>query len=110
MIGIDIEDNSRFENKPEEFYQRLFTNDEIEYCRSKRNPAPHFAARFCAKEAVFKALSSLNINIHSYKSIEILKKENGAVYVKLPKNINKSINLSISHEKDKSIAIAMIQV
>ncbi len=109
MIGIDIEDISRFKDKPDEFYSRLFTDDEIKYCKSNINPAPHFAARFCAKEAVFKALSAYGINIPSYKNIEILKKDTGVVYVRLPQNIKKTIHLSISHEKDKAIAIAIIQ-
>ena len=109
MVGIDIEDISRFQDKPEEFYNRLFTDEEIKYCKSNKNPAPHFAARFCAKEAVFKALSTCDINIPSYKSIEILKKESGAVYVNLPQNINKTIHISISHEKDKAIAIAFVE-
>ncbi len=109
MIGIDIEDISRFKDKPEAFYNRLFTENEINYCLSKRNPAPHFAARFCAKEAVFKALSAEGINISSYKSIEILKNKSGAVYVKLPQGINKNIHISISHEKEKAIAAAIIE-
>ena len=109
MIGVDIEDILRFENKADDFYKRLFTDSEINYCKSNKNPAPHFAARFCAKEAVFKALSAIGINIPSYKSIEILKEKNGAVYVKLPQNINKTVHLSISHEKDKAIAFAIIE-
>ncbi len=109
MIGIDIEDISRFKDKPEEFYNRIFTGNEISYCLSNKNPAPHFAARFCAKEAVYKALSACGIKISSLKSIEILKKESGAVYVNLPADINKTIHISISHEKEKAIAVAMIE-
>ncbi len=109
MIGVDIEDISRFEDKPQEFYHRLFTDNEINYCKSYKNPAPHFAARFCAKEAVYKALSSININISSYKKIEILKKESGALEVSLPDNILKKVHVSISHEKDKAIAFALVE-
>jgi len=40
------------------FVERVFTDDEIIYCRARRDPAPHFAARFAAKEAGFKALGT----------------------------------------------------
>lgn len=40
------------------FVDRVFTDDEIAYCRSRRDPAPHFAARFAAKEAFLKALGA----------------------------------------------------
>ncbi len=109
MIGVDIEDISRFQNKSEAFYQRLFTDNEINYCKSHKNPAPHFAARFCAKEAIYKALSSIGINISSYKKIEILKRASGALEVRLPENISKKVHVSISHEKNKAIAFALIE-
>ena len=38
------------------FEERVFTEGERTYCRSKADPFPHFAARFAAKEAVLKAL------------------------------------------------------
>lgn len=109
MIGVDIEDILRFKDKPKAFYNRLFTDNEIKYCLSQKNPAPHFAARFCAKEAIYKALSSSGINISSYKKIEILKKDSGSLIVKLPDNITKKVHVSISHEKDKAIAFAYIE-
>jgi holo-[acyl-carrier protein] synthase len=42
----------------ERFIQRIFTEGEIAYCRSKRDSAPSFAARFAAKEAAMKALGT----------------------------------------------------
>ena len=73
-IGVDIEDISRFTGKPfpenKGFYERIFTKKEIEYCLQKANPYQHFAARFCAKEAVIKALSDETLD---FRKIEILK-------------------------------------
>ena len=111
MIGVDIEDISRFVDKPQAFYERVFTKLEIGYCQSKRNPAPHFAARFCAKEAVYKALSSAGISNIVISDIEIYNDENSCPRVRLLKsNINCKINLSISHEKEKAIAFAMLNL
>ena len=40
------------------FVKRVFTDEEIAYCRAKRNYGPSFAARFAAKEAAMKALGT----------------------------------------------------
>src|SRR5260370_41306547 len=42
----------------ERFLQRVFTEQESAYCRRRRDPIPHFAARFAAKEATLKALGT----------------------------------------------------
>lgn len=61
LLGADVEEIRRFsklyytENKG--FYSKIFTKQEIGYCLSHKDPYPHFAVRFAAKEAVFKALS-----------------------------------------------------
>lgn len=60
-VGIDCEDIKRWRDmlpKLEAGYQRkLFTEDEHSYCSSFKDPAPHYAVRWCAKEALLKALS-----------------------------------------------------
>ncbi|MEZ4819383.1 MAG: holo-ACP synthase [Bdellovibrionota bacterium] len=61
-IGIDLQEIAPFkkqlQNHQQRFFSRLFTAGEREYCESKKNPAQHYAARFCAKEAAVKAVSS----------------------------------------------------
>ncbi len=61
-IGIDLVDIPRMraviERWQERFLRRVFTEGEIEYCRARRDPVPHFAARFAAKEAALKALGT----------------------------------------------------
>lgn len=61
-IGTDLLEVARMakemEDKGPGFRERIFTPAEISYCESKRYPARHFAARFAAKEAFFKALAS----------------------------------------------------
>jgi holo-[acyl-carrier protein] synthase len=55
----------------------VFTQGEIAYCESKRYPERHFAARFAAKEALLKALSTGLTPEMSWHEIDIQNKENG---------------------------------
>ena len=61
-IGIDLVDLVEFKailkRRGSRFLARAFTAGEIRYCRARKDPAPHFAARFAAKEAAFKALGT----------------------------------------------------
>lgn len=110
-IGVDIEDISRFENKSQNFLDRIYTKNEQEYCLLKSSPANHFAVRFCAKEAVVKALNSMGISHPRLKQIEIYHDENGCPKVRLlSKSDNKlTIQISLSHDKTKAIAFVTIE-
>lgn len=58
-VGIDIIEVARIKSLVEKnprFIHRIFTPQEIHYCQGKKNKYQHFAARFAAKEAFFKAL------------------------------------------------------
>ena len=61
-IGVDLTQMPRMRRVvarwDERFLQRVFTEQEIAYCRRRRDPIPHFAARFAAKEATLKALGT----------------------------------------------------
>ena len=105
-IGVDIEDIKRFENKSQAFLDRIYTKGEQAYCMSKKLPAKHLAVRFCAKEAVIKALSGLNMEHPPLNQIEIFHNENQVPQIKL---LNKSDNkltfqVSLSHDRTKAIA------
>lgn len=104
-IGIDIEEISRFSQKPffenQEFYKKIFTEDEISFCLSKSNPYPHFAVRFCAKEATIKSLNTEKI---MFNEIEVVIK-NKTPYLILPNG--KTIMLSMSHSKKHAIAFVI---
>lgn len=105
-IGVDIEDISRFReldfNQNKKFYEKIFNKNEIKYCLSKRDSYPHFAVRFCAKEAFIKAMSE---SIKDYKDIEIRTKNKKPFIIW---NDTKHL-LSLSHEKDKAIAIVVVE-
>jgi len=59
-VGVDVVDLERIREAlsrtGERFVRRVYTEAEAEYCRRHRDPVPHFAARFAAKEALFKAI------------------------------------------------------
>lgn len=114
-IGTDIEEIRRFENFQEKqfraFLEKNYTKPELDYCMSKEAPAPHLAARFAGKEAVIKALYSLNITHFFYPAIEIINNESGVPYVRINSNENENlrIKLSLSHSSSMALAFCIIQ-
>lgn len=111
-IGTDIEEISRFSGKSKEkdtaFLEQIYTQKEIEYSYKSKNFAQHLCARYCAKEAVVKALSEFGISDVFYGDIEILNHEDGAPYVNLAKYSDLKIKISLSHCKIYAIATALI--
>lgn len=113
-IGVDIESIERFKKYDIEndfdFLKSIFSDNELEYCFSHKQPAKHLAVRFCGKEAFVKAVSDLDINL-KFNQIEILNKENGKSYLNLPdnENINKyDFKISMSHEKNYAMATVIL--
>ena len=118
--GVDIVKNKRIErliNKyGEHFLKKVYTEIEIEYCQAKKNSSSSFAARFAAKEAVLKALGT-GMRNNSWQEIEIVNNKLGKPEVKLTGNtalraekLNvESIFLSISHEKEYSVAQIILE-
>ncbi|MDR2191264.1 MAG: holo-ACP synthase [Endomicrobium sp.] len=107
-IGADIEEVKRFKKyaKDKERLERLFSKDEIFYCLSKKNPAQSLAARFCAKEAVWKALEKENKKI-TVADISVKNNSDGTpeIYVKNKKR--KDVKVSLSHTKEYAMAMAV---
>ena len=106
-IGVDIEQVLRFSeknyNQNKNFYKKIFSKEEIKYCLCKKNPYPHFTARFCAKEAVFKALNDQNIG---FVDIEIDMKDNKPT---LKLSNGKKGLVSLSHTNEYAIAFVIIE-
>ena len=107
--GIDIIEIDRIkdsiEDIGEKFIKKVFTDKEIEYCESKRmQKYQHYAGRFAAKEAAFKAVSARLNDKYSvcWQDFEVVNDEQGKPQINL-KNINteniESIDISISHCK-----------
>lgn len=55
------------------FLRRVFTDGEIAYCTQRRDPVPHLAARFAAKEAAMKALGTGHSHGVMWKDIEVIR-------------------------------------
>ncbi|GHT38093.1 holo-[acyl-carrier-protein] synthase [Endomicrobiia bacterium] len=108
-IGIDIEEVERFNKyvKDKKSLERIFSKEEVLYCLPKKNAAQHLAARFAAKEAVWKALSSKNKKfIVTDVSIQNAKDGKPQVYIKNKKY--KKIEVSLSHTNKYVVAVAII--
>lgn len=116
--GTDIIEIDRIKESIEElgekFLKKVFTEGEILYCESKKaQKYQHYAARFAAKEAIFKAISdSLPDKFAlSWCDYEILNNEVGRPSVKI-KNFDLSkienVDLSISHCKKYAVATVVV--
>lgn len=115
-IGNDIIETSRIENLckkySDRFKKRVFTENEINYCESKgKNKYQSYAARFCAKEAVFKAVSDGLKNKYdiNWTDIEILNNDNGKPIVNINLDFIKDIEISLSHVKEYAIATVIVE-
>ena len=111
--GTDITEVSRIEKSINElgdkFLDRIYTEKEKEYCEGKKvQKYQHYAARFAAKEAVFKAISENLENKFDidWKDIEIINNEQGRPQVNLNERFTdniENIDISISHCKEYAI-------
>ena len=76
-LGFDATDIPRiaevYERYGDRFLHRVFTDEEIAYCTRRRNPAPHLAGRFAAKEAAMKALGTGHSRGVLWKDIEVYR-------------------------------------
>ncbi len=117
-LGIDIIEIERIKESVERlgirFLEKIYTQGEIEYCSGKANKYQHFAARFAAKEAVYKAIaSSWQPNI-GWQDIEIYNEPTGLPVVKSKDKLkeflgsDKSLKISISHSRDYVTCVAII--
>ena len=81
-IGIDLIEVKRIreaiDKYGERFLRRIYTKVEVEYCSTKKNAAIHYAGRFAAKEAAFKAMERGWGGDISWTEIEIFNEPSGA--------------------------------
>jgi holo-[acyl-carrier protein] synthase len=86
-IGMDLVEVERvgrlLSRHPLRAQARLFTSGEVDHCMTSRNSAESFAARFAAKEAVFKALGTGWASGAAWREVEIVSDEVGAPHLRL---------------------------
>jgi holo-[acyl-carrier protein] synthase len=79
-IGTDLLDVGRMARELARegagFRDEVFTPVEVSYCEAMAHPARHFAARFAAKEAFWKALGVPQGNA-PLRDVEVVRAENG---------------------------------
>lgn len=108
--GIDIIEIRRIKKiilSNRRFVEKVYTPTEISYCNSKKNKWQHFAVRFAAKEAVWKALGRKDI---WHRDINVKNSPDGkpeVVLSKKYKKLEKKISLSLSHTDDYAAAVAV---
>ena len=109
--GTDIIEVNRIKNDIEtlgsRFLNRIYTENEILYCESKKSQKyQSYAERFAAKEAIYKAISSYINCEYSWKDFEILNDENGRPFVKLGIKIDEleELTVTLSHCKEYAVA------
>jgi holo-[acyl-carrier protein] synthase len=117
-IGIDIIEIDRIKKSVdtfgEHFLNKVYTKSELDYCLAKYNKYQHLAARFAAKEAIYKAVSSGWEKEVTWKNIEIKNESNGLPVVRFLGELSqfigedKEVKISLSHSDNYVTAMAIV--
>jgi holo-[acyl-carrier protein] synthase len=114
-VGIDLLDVGRFERALERrprLAERVFTDAERDYAATRARPAMHLAARFCAKEAVAKALG---LSGWSFREVEVVATDaapqlrlSGSVAARAAE-LGGELAISLTHTDDVAGAVAVLR-
>jgi holo-[acyl-carrier protein] synthase len=115
MIGLDLLEIDRLEqalDRRPQLAGRLFTEAERAYAADRARPGQHLAARFCAKEAVAKALALPSFEFHD---IEVVNNRHGAPSVVLrgsaaarAAGLGVEVHVSLTHTQTQAGAVAVL--
>jgi holo-[acyl-carrier protein] synthase len=113
-VGVDVLEIERLERALERrprLAERLFTDGERTYAAARARPAQHLAARFCAKEAVAKALA---LEAWSFREIEVVSGDHGVPEVLLhgavaarARELGVQLDVSLTHTRRDAAAVAI---
>jgi holo-[acyl-carrier protein] synthase len=119
-LGVDIAEidrirsiTSRFGSR---FLNRIFTNNEIEYCKISNNDYrfTSLSARFAAKEAFYKAVFPIVRHFIPWHACEVLNDSEGVPRIKISTELKDELNephiqLSLSHSEKYAVAVVIIE-
>jgi len=119
-LGIDIVEVDRIQQKIEKnngFRELVFSANEIAYCESMAHKYEHYAARFAAKEAFFKALGTGWLSGTAFNEVEINHNQLGKPYIAFLGDTNITISalqpgnitVSLTHIKSTASAVVIIE-
>jgi holo-[acyl-carrier protein] synthase len=112
-VGIDLLEIGRLERalaRRPHLAERLFTEEELAYAASRARPAQHLAARFCAKEAVAKAL---RLEVMRPQEVEV---RGGAAEARVvlhgtararARELGLDVTVSLTHTRELAAAVAV---
>ena len=114
-IGLDLLEIVRLEQALERrpaLAERLFTDGERAYAAARARPGQHLAARFCAKEAVAKALA---LRSWEFRDVEVVNDPDGAPHVTLhgsaaarARELGVEVKISLTHTRTDAGAVAIL--
>jgi holo-[acyl-carrier protein] synthase len=119
--GVDVVEIARFrkvlERLKDRFILRVFTPAEQQFCNAHRDPAPHYAARFAAKEALFKALGTGWAKGVTWLDVEVLRERQDAPAMVLHGEAQRlsasmgthRVHLSLSHSEQWAVAMVILE-
>ena len=115
-VGLDLLEIDRLAQalaRRPRLAERLFTDGERAFAAARGEPARHLAVRFCAKEAVAKALA---LTDGDWKDVEVLGGGDAAPWVRLTgraaeraEELGVSVEISLTHSKGMAGAVAMLR-
>jgi holo-[acyl-carrier protein] synthase len=119
-LGIDLVEVERIAEKIEKnegFRELVFSANEIAYCEGKTHKYEHYAARFAAKEAFFKAIGTGWLNGTAFNEVEIVNNEHGKPEIvflgatKVTVGALQIVNImvSLTHIKSAGSAVVIIE-
>lgn len=120
-VGIDLVEIARaremLQRKGDQALAKVLTAAERRYVESREYPEQHFAARFAAKEAVYKALQSLSgSRVLGWHDIEVVSSDSGRPLVELHGAAREladrhgiSLTLSLTHTSETAGAVAVAE-
>jgi holo-[acyl-carrier protein] synthase len=121
-LGIDVVQNERIRDSiqrfGDRFLQRIYTESEIEYCKRCAHPEIHYAARFAAKEAAFKALGTGWAAGVKWKDVEVVRLPSGQPELHLHGEAMaraaaagaKRFYVSLTHDQLVSCAVVILEM